>query len=749
MSRWRRLSKRRKRTYLATIACLILGILIWGRWVPWSSAAINATHNTEVVGSFPPDAETDSEPDSPAENLAAPLPPPQTVSLRALSSDPNGNNVLVTVQLASSDLAAKQTEGTQEFITIGTPDHQVILRDDGRGGDAVAGDGIFSAAAFVDPADLQARSSEDAEAVSTSKTSEVPVFQGRTAIGVEIPQPFSFADFQAGRAVEIDMPVAFVEPETEPAASSPTPSPGTPGTTTGTSPAASLVDDGFTATATPITAASPIVKGTNTFQERVLIIRNTAVVQDPNRTYNPCTNTGNPAGVWTFNHLMTEMANQKASGIDPADFVRAWLNHWVANQSINSDNVPSRAQMQSIINQWPKQANGKLDLRQSPIRLLAILPRVDLRRTTAGGGSYVTNTSGNFLDAGELRFVFGFVLPPSWSSTGFIGPSSNTGYGATTAGSCRPLPFSIIFEYRVPKCECEGVVNWAQRWVKLASFAPGTTTYNRLLDTLTQEVVRANANPAKPNGSALGQLRTNEIGLAIPWELREFQLTQFPFSFLAETTVDQTPEDSYNNDANGTGLLRNWILKVAVTNPQPPVPLIFGGRGFLGAHSQVPEANPNLITFHWKAPGLDYTIASNNRARHQVSLAACSGCHRRETFTPFVHIDPSSPALPATISQFLTGIIGLGDPATSANVSDPTQGNPKRSFDDLARREMDIVQVSRLKCFGFRAVNVAHVQETLKATGRLPDNLFEGLHHAHRVSIAVEDMKRNLVPEKH
>ena len=61
--------------------------------------------------------------------------------------------------------------------------------------------------------------------------------------------------------------------------------------------------------AEPITAANPIVLGTNAFQERALIIRSTAVVQDPNRTFNPCTNGGNRKGVWTFNHLMTQMAN--------------------------------------------------------------------------------------------------------------------------------------------------------------------------------------------------------------------------------------------------------------------------------------------------------------------------------------------------------------------------------------------------------------------------------------------------------
>ena len=733
MSHWRRLSRKSQVTALAVLA--LVGLF----GLPWIWAATAANQN-EVVGTYPASPEVDSDPDTPAENLSAPLPgTPQQVAVRSVA-DPNGN-VAVTVQLSAAALAAKRSEGTQEFITIGNPDHQTILRDDGKGGDAVAGDGLFTGAALIDPEDLQARSNEDAAAAAAAGSSEVPVFQGRAVAGVTVPQPFSYKEFQAGAATALGFPVTFVDPESGVEDTRATlPTPGSPTQVAGA--------DLSSATA-PITAASPIVPGTNAFQERALIIRSTAVVQDPNRTYNPCTNGGNRNGVWTFKHLMTQMANPAASGIDPSDFAQNWLTHWLANQPINGDNVLSRAQMQSIINQWPKLPNGKLDLGQSPLRLLAILPRVDLRRTTSGGGSYVANNSGSFLDAGELRFIFGFVLPPSWSSTGFIGPASNTGYGSTTGGTCRPLPFSVIFEYRVPKCQCEGVVQWAQRWVNLANYAPGTPTYNRLLETLTQEVVRANANPAKPNGSALGQLRTNEVGLQAPWELREFQLSQFPFSFLRESTVNDTPEDGNNNNANGFGLLAPWIQNVAVATPQPPVPLFWNGRTFLGGNALVPENNPNLITFHWKAPGLNYGIASINQGRHLVSLAACNGCHRRETFTPFVHVDPSTPVLPATISRFMTGLANLGDPATSGNVSDPTQGTPKRSFDDLARRELDLKGVARLSCFQFRTVNVAFVQETLKATGHLPDDLFAGQAEPRRISIAVEDMKRNVVFEKH
>ena len=734
--KWRSLDRRRRSLGLAGLA-LILTTSGWAssQWISGEATAVVPTGEA-----------------TPAEQLAAPMPPPQEVFVQKRSNSDGLGNVLVTAQLPAEALASKRAEGTADFITIGNPDAQVILRDDGRGGDAVAGDGIFTGIGSVDEADLAAKSNEDSNELASRSNKQVPVFEGRAATGVEVPLAFDNAAFQAGKSVSIDPAVVFVDPESAPAAPA--------GTGTGSVTATSS----FGKVTGEISSLAPVVLGTNQFQERVLVVRNVGVVTDPARTVNPCTNAGNASGVWTFNHLMTAMANPAASGIDPSFFTEQWLNHWVANQPINGDTVASRIQMQALINLWRTDSGGgALDLTKAPLRLLAILPRLDLRTTSAGGGAYTLNASGNFLDAGEARFIFGFVLKPGWSGAGFIVPVQIPGEPA----GCRALPFTTIFEFRVPKCHCEDVRSWARQWIDLNNFAPGTAAYNTRLERLTEHFARANANPTRPNGSALGQLRTNEVALLAPWELREFQLTQNPFTLLRETTVADTPEDAFNNNANGSGLLREWIVNRVKPNlsgpdfedPIPPVPLFLNSSQFLAGNSLVPEVNPALITFHWKEPTLNVGgDLQENWARHRVSRAACNGCHRREVFTNFVHVDPSNtipgsnPALPAEISVFLSGINQLGDPATSPNVPDPTQGTPKRNFDDLARRELDIKRLARLKCFRFHPINVAHVQDTLKATGRLPDNLFEGLqilHEHDRVSVAVEDMKRNLITEVH
>src|SRR6185369_15661976 len=107
---------------------------------------------------------------------------------------------------------------------------------------------------------------------------------------------------------------------------------------------------------------------------------------------------------------------------------------------------------------------------------------------------------------------------------------------------------------------------WAQKWVSLGPPNVFGAAYNTTLASLTEQVVKINANPARPNGSALGQQRTNEIVLAAPWELREFQLTQFPFSMLNETTTADTPIDSFN----GSPTFKSWVqtkVKPALTAP--------------------------------------------------------------------------------------------------------------------------------------------------------------------------------------
>jgi hypothetical protein len=424
------------------------------------------------------------------------------------------------------------------------------------------------------------------------------------------------------------------------------------------------------------------VPGTVDFP-RELMITDTSVVNDPGRTWDPCPNSGGsgpsgtPMGVWTFGFLMTQMANNSATGIDPSDFAQNWVNNWTSNQTVNSFTVPARNAPATGINElvtstWPKLANGKLDLSQAPFRLLAIVNRVDLRQNLIyGGGS-----------AGEGRFVFGWVDP-------------------TNCGS--PPLFTVILEYGVPVSSCSALHSYAQEWANLGSIALGAPSFNDSLQMITDQFTLAGENPAKPNLSALDQLRTNELRLVTlptPWELRQFDIVEQVASDLdsgqvTQFTVAQTPDLSFN----ATTALWNYenLNQAAIINGTYDVPLTFANPGppptpaapFLGGNA--PNAIPGVV---WNGTPPSGQSATAHNVRLAFSVGTCSGCHQGETQfalvpgTAFLQIQPRPAGAAAVLSTFLTG----------ETVTDPVDGTSQNTFNDLLRREEDLDSLLNSTC---------------------------------------------------
>jgi len=393
-------------------------------------------------------------------------------------------------------------------------------------------------------------------------------------------------------------------------------------------------------------------------KDRSLMITDTDVKRDPLRTFDICsTGTGTAKGKWTFNHLMTQMAI--GSGKSAAAFTRDWLRQWEVNQTVNSFTIPARTDVtRLIVNPWPKVpvfpwfpwGPKQLDMTKAPFRLLAIVNRVDLRQNLVyGGGS-----------AGEARFIFE-AIDRSPDANGAI--------------QCKPMPFTVIFEYGIHKNSCSEVKAWGKQWYDLRALAPSTTAYRDALETITEQFVPAGSNPAQlPNHNALSQLRTNERAIGRPWELREFTLASS--GSLVSGTVKREPDMSFHD----TDKLVDWINNnaIAVAAGTHSVPDVFpDGTRFLGARAPIPNDN---TSFFWDR-GRDITTAN---ARQQFSLGTCSGCHTGETKTVFTHVTPvaSLPQAPP-LSGFLTGI----------NVLDPDVGdtdNTTRNYNDLLRRALDL-----------------------------------------------------------
>jgi hypothetical protein len=650
------------------------------------------------------------------EEIKSFAPRAEAVFVQQNTDDEAAGDTAVIVQLSgetAEDL--KKATGRYDLFAVGQSGAQIVFRDDGNEGDAAAGDLHYTALAHIDVQDLADRAEADGDASIRGESSGVPVFAGRAAVGTVSVGSFDIDRFNAGAMVEVELGIGI-----SPTAGSPSEEEG-------------AETEGLVAVTDDV-----VVLGTNQFQERVLMIRNPLVVADATRTWDPCTSTGTQMGPWTFGHLMTEMANQTASGINPSTFVENWLNHWLANQTINTFNVPQRLNVQAIINDWrAASGGGALNLGIAPFRLLAINPRVDLRTTVGGGGGgYGGGGTGIFLDGGEARFTFGFVVPPSF------GQSQLTFSGNPIGGNgCKATRFSVIMEFRVPKCSCEGVRDWAKSWIRLNTLVPGTVAYNSHLESLTRTFTDRNAHPARPNRSAIGQVRTNEIAIQAPWEIREFQLRMMPWSMLLETTTADTPHDSFNN----TNTFGNFVLATLAGTTGPAVPLNFPlglipPAPFLGGNPQ----SPNLNTF-WNAPNLNVVaIPAHDQGRFAASLGTCNGCHNRETNTVFVHIDPNTGGLPANLSGFLTGI----------TVTDPAGSGTIREFDDLARRETDIRATARMICGHFHPILARNVRfGLLRSNGDLvPIDAASSVEtdpEAQPVSLAIEDFLREPVQQVH
>jgi hypothetical protein len=421
-------------------------------------------------------------------------------------------------------------------------------------------------------------------------------------------------------------------------------------------------------TGQPVLLPATVASADEVAADRSLLVTDASVVGDPTRTWDPCTGSGTPLGVWTFGHVMQRIASQ-AGSTDAAGFTRTWLAEWESDQSINGWTVPKRdvAIGHQLLDDWPRTGGGTtgpLDLAQAPFKLLAIVNRIDLADNLAygaGGGS-----------AGEVRFVFGAIRK---------GPRA-----------CVPLRMTVIVEMAIHETGCKALQQWAQAWIALGTFTLPDPAYNAALAALTEQAFVA------PNG--LGQVRTNEIDLTdlattpapVPWELREFHLAG---GILDEVPVAQTPGETVNRQQIVADFVNTFAPTIVadrhvVTALHPAV----GGSRFLGARALTLDGTPNTPGTFWSGP--TQASIADPEARHHFSLNTCSGCHGGETATHFTHVNPlAPPGSPAQLSSFLTGVVD--DPNTGQpipfEVADPETG-VLRPFNDLLRRRQRLAELA-------------------------------------------------------
>ena len=407
---------------------------------------------------------------------------------------------------------------------------------------------------------------------------------------------------------------------------------------------------------------SPLDTSIDTAKE--LMITHLKVVEDPVRT-NP--KMGKRA-VWTFKHLMTNMAGNN----NPATFTLNWLKHWESDQLINGQISPSRpAITEHIIEPWLAASGGKhLNLDIAPFKLLAIVNRMDLR----------VHDENSVSTAGEGRFIFGVLKADGTPLPPIAGPA--------------PGGFTVIFEYELVAKDMRQLDRWARSWHELKRHKLGDPNFNRTLERVTRLFTERRRAPGKTNGNAINQIRTNEFAIGPNWQLREFTLNT-DTGMLKQHTVALTP-DTFS--LNGTPQLSQLINdnEVAIMDGSFNVPSTLLGPGSV-AGPFVPENFPDykdrtftviplfdpFVDIPWSAEGI-----LNNEARHRFALNTCHGCHRSETDTGFLQVGfPTEHSLPkslgeeAQLAAFLTG----------SEVMDPVQPEATvRTFNDLKRRSENL-----------------------------------------------------------
>ncbi len=598
-----------------------------------------------------------------------PPPPPNTpyeqnpplvsnIWVRQLQQPINGNSMMVQVQY-------QQFQGTAPLppqLPVFLGQNSITLFDDGTNGDPVAGDGIYTGTLNENPQDFANTMNARVQAINAQIQQGTPFLTFAGHVGTQISSSqvsqqlsFNTSAFSSFAPVSIS-PLLF------------------------SSAAAAMAPTG------PC-VLPPIIK------QQSLFITDLSVVEDPARTYNVITGAGNPVGNWTFG---TMVKNMTGGFVSSSTLLVSWFKNYVNPVIVNTQTIAKRANfVYYVIGPWLQVAShGAIPrgtvtstnwvglwntvaadslLKYAPFKLTSIVNRLDLR----GNPGY----SGGLSNAGETRFIFTLIDPVVGD-----GPGPN-GLGVGSNGFISGMPpiqpqneffpgsnfidwkgFNVIFEYGNVQSSLCDVVNFANAWVNLSTFAFPSAAYNAALEAITTTVTNMNSALGKPNNSAINRVRTNEricdsADFATPptwafsdWEFRQFELQassnlflQVPLTNTPVNAANAIPPASLTINPPAIGVipvippvpadqdnLMDWIFSspanvANIIAGNVNMPTTWGPRALLSGGAKVDYEILHYIDFNYASPDPNYTayVAAGNPVpggaqykliRQQISL---------------------------------------------------------------------------------------------------------------------------------
>jgi hypothetical protein len=378
-----------------------------------------------------------------------------------------------------------------------------------------------------------------------------------------------------------------------------------------------------------------VLKDHGSFAEKALLMRGTDVVDSADFQSDPAYPN---SGSWSFTSVMDRAF--RLSGASPAA-VEGNIQKWGKN--LDPDISP-------LTEVW-KAAGKDLPVPKIPLRLLAVVNRIDLATMNGCGPGRIGKA--------EVRFVYAGIPPPS-SDPFFTG----------------------IVEFILPCMSKADFHTMGQEWISLAS-EPSATYLRRLECILDRRTAQAASVRVRVNGEAPGG----------PWYLGQFAVS-------AQGLVRQQPDRQANyvlNDCVDRDPCFNHFVRSHAKNIRNSN-YSFTGQSFATNFGMLYHTPPSVLTL---ANVIGNPVKTDG-IRFSLSINSCTGCHGWETVrsgsdsaTPFDHVKYRVQCRRSLLSNFLTGTetgnpgIGLwtvGQPPVLSECSPPKAS--ARNYNDLLRRHL-------------------------------------------------------------